>query len=206
LARTVHWALAILTLVGCDDTLFNGNEAASGVFLEDVLHIIDHNCLECHAGLTAEAGLDLSTDFCGAVLTGGIVVPGQPDASLLYLRMRSPSDPMPPSGRLPSADLELVRQWIEDGAECEGVDWTGETDTGASSDPGKQLYDQSCAGCHGADGGGSNGPAMTAVVPGLTAQQVADIARGGSGGMPPVLPDPDEALLVGEYCVAEWGG
>jgi hypothetical protein len=190
---------------GCDDTVFNGNEPASGIFLEDVLEIIDSNCLECHAGLTAEAGLDLSTDFCGSVMTGGIVVPENPDSSLLYQRMRSPSDPMPPSGRLPTTDLDVVRQWIIDGAECDGVSWTGDVDTGDSSDPGKQLYDAYCAGCHGADGGGNNGPAMASVVPGLTAQEVADIARSGSGGMPPVLGDPGDGLLVGEFCVEQWG-
>jgi len=205
-ARTRMVALALCVALGCDDTEFNGNPPASGVFLEDVLEIVDHNCLECHAGLTAESGLDLSTDFCGAVSTGGIVVPGLPDASLLYLRMRSPSDPMPPSGRLPDEDLELVRVWIEDGADCDGTSWADSTDTGESSDPGEQLYGQYCAGCHGSDGGGNNGPAMTTVVPGLTAQDIADIARSGTGGMPPVLPDPDDGLLVGEFCVEQWGG
>ena len=166
-ARRVPWTLALpVVIAGCDDTVFNGNEPASGIFLEDVLEIIDGNCLECHAGLTAEAGLDLSTDFCGSVMTGGIVIPENPDSSLLYLRMRSPSDPMPPSGRLPTADLDVVRQWILDGAACDGVSYAGDDDTGESSDPGKQLYDGACAGCHGADGGGNNGPAMTAVVPG----------------------------------------
>lgn len=198
------FGVVFLAFVGCDDHVLHTNPQPSGVFLADVLEVIDHNCITCHAGVTAEAGLDLSTDFCANV-NGRIVVPGEPDLSLLYLRMRSPSEPMPPTGRLPTADIEVVRTWIADGAECEGATWSGPTDTGEQGEPGKQLYDSYCAGCHGATGGGGSGPALTAVVPGLTAEEVATIARSGSGGMPPVLANPDDALTVGEWVVQEYG-
>ena len=204
-AVTVGAAFGLaLGLVGCDDHILNGNEPASGIFLDDVLEIIDSQCIGCHAGLTAEAGLDLSTDFC-SVINGRIVVPESPETSLLYLRMRSPSEPMPPSGRLPTEQVDIVKTWIAEGAECNGASWTGGDDTGADADPGKQLYDNYCSGCHGADGGGNNGPAMTAVVPGLTADEVASIARSGSGSMPPVISDLDDAQTLGEWVVAEWG-
>ncbi|HCH65901.1 MAG: hypothetical protein CL927_19570 [Deltaproteobacteria bacterium] len=190
-------------LTGCDDHLLNGNAPASGIFLADVLEIIDSECISCHAGLTADAGLDLSTDFC-AVVNGRIVVPESPETSLLYLRMRSPSEPMPPSGQLSADQINIVRTWISEGADCEGASWVVDDDTGAA-DPGKQLYDNYCAGCHGADGGGVSAPAMTAIVPGLTAEEVAQIARAGSGTMPPILADPDDAQTLGEWVVAEWG-
>ena len=46
---------------------------------------------------------------------------------------------------------------------------------------------------------------MTAVVPGLTADDVASIARSGSGSMPPVISDLDDAQTLGEWVVEEWG-
>lgn len=204
LALSVSALGAVLALAGCDDTLFNGNEPASGVFVEDVLEIIDFECISCHAGVTAEAGLDLSTDFC-SVIDGRVVVPEQPELSLLYLRMRSPSEPMPPSGRLAQDQLDIVKTWIKDGAPCDGSSYTPGDDTGAVGEPGKQIYELYCAGCHGTTGGGGSGPAMTGVVPGLTADEVASIARTGSGTMPPVLADPDDAATVGEWVVEEWG-
>ena len=41
---------------------------------------------------------------------------------------------------------------------------------------------------------------------GLTAEDVADVALNGSGGMPAILTDPEEAEAVGEYSVSEFGG
>jgi len=205
MSRRARVALLVLGTTACDDTLFNTNDQPSGVFLEDVLEIVDHECIACHSGLTAEAGLDLSTDFC-SVVDGRIVVPDNPDASLLYVRMRSPSEPMPPSGKLPQDQVDIIQTWIEDGAPCDGRTYSGGQDSGATSEPGAQLYASYCASCHGTTGGGGSGPAMTAVVPGLTADEVATIARSGSGGMPPVVGDPDDATTVGEWVVAEWGG
>lgn len=193
-------------VAGCDDTEFNANDQPSGVFLADVLEIVDTECIGCHAGLTAEAGLDLSTDFCGTVLDGRIVAPGSPELSLMVQRMRSPSEPMPPSGALPQSQQDVVRLWIEDGAPCDGVAATGTDDTGAVEEPGAALYASFCAGCHGGAGEGGSGPAMAAVVPGRTADEIAQIARSGSGGMPPVLGDPDDAATVGAWVVEQWGG
>lgn len=66
---------------------------------------------------------------------------------------------------------------------------------------GADLYQQSCARCHGADGGGSGvGPAVGAgsnsVL--LTDEQLADIIRVGPGTMPgfPRLGDEQVASLV----------
>lgn len=194
-------------LSACDDTTFNTNEQASGVFLEDVLEIVDSECISCHSGLTAEAGLDLSTDFCGEVLDGRVVVPEQPELSLLYLRMVSPSEPMPPSGRLPETDHRIVEAWINDGAPCDGASTVDPgLDTGLGDDPGPTLYANYCAGCHGADGGGGAGPRMQAAVSGKSAADVQTIIRAGSGTMPAIPLDTQEAEVLAEWCLETFGG
>ncbi len=194
----------VASTTACDDHQFNSNEPPSGVFLEDVLEIVDGECISCHAGLTAEAGLDLSTDFCSNV-NGRIIAPNAPEFSLMYLRMRSTSEPMPPTGRLSTDQIELVKTWIEDGAPCDGSSYTGGTDTGPAGEPGAQLYALSCASCHGTNGQGVSGPAMASVVPGKSAEDIASIALNGSGGMPPVMGNADDAQTVGEWVVQQWG-
>ncbi len=190
--------LSVVTLTSCDDTQFGTRYAPPGVPLEDVLYIIDHSCISCHAGLQAEAGLDLSTDFCGAALGGGYVRPGDPDQSPLYMRMRSVSSPMPPTGPLPDADLELVHDWIAEGAVgCEG---------GVSDDP-ADLYTAHCAGCHGAGGEGAVGPPMAAAVAGRTPEELSDIARNGIGTTMPAAPlSESQGLALGQWLLDTFGG
>jgi len=55
---------------------------------------------------------------------------------------------------------------------------TGDADAGAS------VYTSECAGCHGADGEGGVGPAMTTVVPAHTDAQFVDVVLVGVGEMP----------------------
>ncbi|MCA9617656.1 MAG: hypothetical protein KC731_01455 [Myxococcales bacterium] len=92
--------------------------------------IFAKSCGACHGPGSAQGGLDLITDpigamvdkpsagFAGAVL----IVPGDPDASLLYRkRINSQSGSeggvMPPATEgLPTAEATVIRNWIADGA------------------------------------------------------------------------------------------
>lgn len=51
---------------------------------------------------------------------GGLVVPGDPDASLLMARLRGEGVnlQMPPDRPMPKADIDLVAKWIAEGALC----------------------------------------------------------------------------------------
>ena len=50
---------------------------------------------------------------------GRLVLPGQPDASLLINAMRGLLElNMPPDRPLPEKDIELVEQWVMEGAKC----------------------------------------------------------------------------------------
>lgn len=95
----------------------------------------------CHSALTSIAGINLSGD-AGAytVLTGHIcgepvrpqdpprnyVTPFAADASTLMYQLRGADaegrpyrDIMPPDTRLPAVEVELVGQWIDEGAACD---------------------------------------------------------------------------------------
>lgn len=49
---------------------------------------------------------------------------------------------------------------------------------------GETLYADNCAGCHGADGEGGSGPAMTDEVPELSDEEIVDVIVNGYEEMP----------------------
>lgn len=193
------WAAALCAL-GCDDEAFEGRETVIPVDQAEVLRIFDTECVSCHAGLEAAAGLDLSSDLCGRLLDGQLVLAGAPFASQVYLRMVSPSAPMPPTGPLPAEQTDRVRRWIEQGAAC---DRPAFVDAGPLD--GAEIYARSCAGCHGESGEGGAGPAMAVAVSGLSAEAVAQVAQQGAGSMPAILTEAEDAALVAAYALEEWG-
>ncbi|MGH9660936.1 MAG: DUF1549 domain-containing protein, partial [Bryobacteraceae bacterium] len=86
--------------------------------------ILKKNCFACH-GATKTSGLDLRT--FDSLSTGGqrgaAVIPGDPARSLLYQFATHESKPtMPPNQKLSRADLDVLKDWILDGASLEGVD------------------------------------------------------------------------------------
>ena len=98
--------------------LLSAASAAEPVTFErDVLPILNSHCLQCHGGLHRKAELDLRSG--AAVLaegeSGKVVVPGDPDGSLLWKKIAA--DEMPKSPIKVSAEhKEIIRRWIADGA------------------------------------------------------------------------------------------
>jgi hypothetical protein len=72
------------------------------------------------AGMGMNTGASTSMTHCkDTAMTR--VVPTNPDASLLYNKLRTDMDPpcgnrMPPGGALCSATIEAIRMWIASGA------------------------------------------------------------------------------------------
>ena len=202
--------VASLVVVGCDDE-FNYNTshggAVEGEGIDAVQSVMDGNCAGCHSGASSSAGLDLTTDFCGAVLDGRMVIPGDSAGSVLYQRISGVGSSMPPSGLMEQANIDIVRDWIDAGADCTSIGGTGGggTDTGDAPASGEDLYAANCAGCHGADGGGGNGPAMGYIVPGMDAEDVAEVIMMGEDSMPPIAVTAEEANAIAEYVIATWG-
>ena len=82
--------------------------------------LLAKRCVECHGEKKAEASLRL--DRRDAAFAGGdfgaAIVPGDPDGSrIVEVLAHSEFDSaMPPTGKLPEAEIELLRKWIADGA------------------------------------------------------------------------------------------
>jgi len=115
-------------------------------FETDVLPILRANtCFNCHAESVRLKNLDLTT-YAGIQKgseSGLIIVPGKPDESTLYEMLRDGR--MPPGGkvRVSSADLGIIRSWIESGAKSAAIGAAFETDILPI------LEANNCLQCHG---------------------------------------------------------
>lgn len=89
-------------------------------FWDDIVPIIKAECLVCHQGESAKAGLDLSDPK--AILDSGTVVSGKPNESELINRLKGINGPSMPLGFRPlSADIVgKFERWIAEGASTEG--------------------------------------------------------------------------------------
>ena len=199
--RTI--ALLVPMMVwACDDEFNYNNHSVEveGEGIEAVVSVMEGSCAGCHTGESSSAGLDLTTDFCGTVLDGRIVVPGDSASSVLYQRISNESAPMPPSGLMDQANIDIVRDWIDAGADCDG------TDTGGAAPTGADLFASRCASCHGASGQGVSGPALASVAPSYDQSSLENVILNGSGSMPPITVTEAEASLIAEYVLATFGG
>ena len=89
-------------------------------FEQHVAPIFREKCCGCHNADKKKGGLDLTS--YGQAMAGGssgeVIAAGDPDGSHLWLVVSHASEPkMPPdSDRLPTASLDVVKQWIAAGA------------------------------------------------------------------------------------------
>lgn len=98
------------------------------VFSEIQAGLFTPSCSGCHGGGAPSAGLNLEAANSYANLVGIAstqeagtqrVNPGNPNASYLIAKLEGTAATgtvMPPSGMIPQADIDSVRQWITDGA------------------------------------------------------------------------------------------
>lgn len=104
-------------------SLYQGAHGGSRVeYLQDVKPILKSRCYACHGALKQEAGLRLDT---GRLIrkggdSGEVIVPGQPERSVLVERI-SAADlfaRIPPErDPLSDAQIAVLKQWIADGAQ-----------------------------------------------------------------------------------------
>jgi hypothetical protein len=91
-------------------------------FTRDVLPILEARCLSCHGADAARLRIDtrLDTRLSATALGAGgrrPIEPGSPERSSVMTSIQSTgSDRMPPSEALPAREVDILRQWILDGA------------------------------------------------------------------------------------------
>jgi hypothetical protein len=127
-----HLALLLL-LCACDDELYKSWVAVGEIEGQGycgVVELSEQACSSCHSASAALGGLDLETSLASATLgvespnhAGRVlVVAGDPDQSFLYLKAAGlqesdEGDLMPPGLGLEPELLELIHDWIADGAD-----------------------------------------------------------------------------------------
>ncbi len=118
-SRTV----SILLAVGSGFAANSALAAAKVDFAKDIAPIFEKSCVECHGAEKQKGKLRLDTKdatFKGGE-NGDAVVAGKPDKSDVYRRVMLPKghdDIMPPKGDpLSKAQQDLIKAWIEQGAE-----------------------------------------------------------------------------------------
>jgi WD40 repeat protein/mono/diheme cytochrome c family protein len=91
-------------------------DSAKSVSFGDVKVVLRKHCGTCHNANEMRGGLDVMSQ--DAIITGSdsgsVIVPGNPEESLLYLVTTHESDPkMPPnSPKIPQRELAILRNWI----------------------------------------------------------------------------------------------
>jgi len=80
--------------------------------------IFDDRCITCHGNA---AGLNLASynNVMDGGNSGDVVVPGDHSSSALFIRITLPSssdEDMPPQGSLSQFEIDLIAQWIDEGA------------------------------------------------------------------------------------------
>jgi mono/diheme cytochrome c family protein len=100
---------------------------ADPVTFEQASAVFRTHCRKCHN--TDERKGDLSLDTVADVLKGGgsgpAVTAGRPSKSLLYQAVVQEDDAvaaMPPKGKLPDADIAVLKAWIEQGLKATAAD------------------------------------------------------------------------------------
>lgn len=111
LAASTRWFMLLLTV-----SILNGILApnAYGFNGQDSIEVVlAKNCLECHSGTNAEAGLDLSQSagLAAGGESGPAVNDQSPLESLIWQRIADGS--MPPKKKLDEKSIAILRQWIE---------------------------------------------------------------------------------------------
>ncbi|MEZ6054979.1 MAG: DUF1549 domain-containing protein, partial [Planctomycetaceae bacterium] len=119
--RPVYRFALILSLAGWSSVMQGADTTDQAHFFESQIRpLIVRRCVECHGGKKQEAGLrlDSRTGVTAGVDGEQVLVPGNPTESRLMQVLRYSNDDvqMPPTGRLPDAEIELLTKWIADGA------------------------------------------------------------------------------------------
>lgn len=123
-------SLILLSLSGLSlHTASAATEEARVDFVTQVKPLLTSKCVNCHhaGALFGELNLENRAMAFKKRVNGPVILPGKPDSSALYLVLKMPpKNPkaMPPNGhRIADKDVNLIYDWIKQGATWpKGVD------------------------------------------------------------------------------------
>jgi hypothetical protein len=126
---TLFWVLILCSIPLVADQKISPDQEE--FFEAKVRPLLFERCVDCH-GPDDQSGLlrlDRKPSLNRSVGAGPIVVPGQPDKSLLVqaIRFDDSALQMPPEGKLNQEEIAILERWVADGAY-----WPGD----AASEPG----------------------------------------------------------------------
>ena len=86
-------------------------------FANDIMPIFNASCngSGCHLTGGIAPNLEVDQAYLNLALYG-MINHEVPEESILYRRMISDNDPMPPEGKVSDSKLQIVLKWIEQGA------------------------------------------------------------------------------------------
>jgi hypothetical protein len=84
---------------------------------QDVSPILNSKCVGCHSQLSSYNGV-VNGVGSGSCSGRRYVVPGDPNSSLIYLKITNPpcGNKMPPGGSLSEDEIDTIKNWILGGA------------------------------------------------------------------------------------------
>ena len=131
-SRTLNCLLGIFVVLCAATGSLEGQEsenvesAAIEFFESDVLPILKKHCWECHGADAESLSGSLALISRKSILAGGdsgsAVDLKNPGDSLLLAAINYEAYEMPPSGKLPAADIATITRWLE-----MGLPWSAET-------------------------------------------------------------------------------
>lgn len=143
----------MLDTMGMDTTMM-GNPCDPEViyFEKDILPILKGNCAfsGCHDAASASDGVILD-NYDDVISTGEVKAFDLGDSELYeVITENDPDKVMPPTGKLDNETINLIAQWILQGAQNLKCDEEGDCETANVSYDGfvKGVFATSCNGCH----------------------------------------------------------
>lgn len=112
------WFAASLGIVLCSASAATQSAPAKVDYARDIQPLLKQNCVSCHGPAKQSGGLRLDQKSSAMRPLLRRVVPFSSANSMVYHRVIGElGQPMPPTGDLKPAQVELLKRWIDEGAE-----------------------------------------------------------------------------------------
>lgn len=115
-------------------------------YMSQIQPILNQNCISCHG---ASGGLNLNSynTLMNGGNSGDVVIPSNPSSSIFWQRINNGSMPPGNNPNLSSNQINMIAQWIDEGAlyePFESIDYESQV---------QSIFNQFCTSCHGGSGG-----------------------------------------------------